>query len=510
MTSRARAAAVALVSLASCSTPSQIGDLGFGTRPNILLIVSEDNGPEIGAYGAPYVSTPNLDELAAGGVLFQNAYVPQAGCSQSRAAFLTGLYPHQNGQIGLATWKFGLYRGDTSNIVRSLKEAGYRTGIIGKLHINPPEAFPFDFAKIPSANFQREGMGRYAAFAAEFMGQAKQPFFLSVNYPDAHRPFLTQVDGIPGRPLRAADVEPLEYMGLDSPELRKQTANYYNSINRLDTYVGDLLQALIDSGKHDSTLVVYLGDHGADLLRGKRTSYEGGVRIPLIMRWPGLQQSGQVREELVSSLDLMPTFLEAAAAGEVAGLAGRSLNPLVAGQSPPWREYLFTEYHLHSNHNYFPQRTVRDRRHKLIRNLMPNTVNPGHAFTLGRFFGEAELHQVASGAPQRVRMAYQTMGRPPEYELYDLTVDPHEFDNLASDPAHRGTLERLKARLQRWRVETEDPFLDPANTVRLKADIESTREDGGYVRPEGWNYAAYLAPSKPASASGGRILLKEP
>lgn len=487
--------AATLVALAACSVPDQADQSALGTRPNILLIVSEDNGPEIGAYGEPYVATPNLDALAASGVLFRNAYVPQAGCSQSRAAFLTGLYPHQNGQIGLATWKFGLYRSDTPNIVRSLKEAGYRTGIIGKLHINPPEAFPFDFAKVPSANFQREDMGRYAAFAAEFVGPAEQPFFLSVNYPDAHRPFLRQVDGIPERPLKAADVEPLEYMGLDSPELREQTADYYNSINRLDRYIGDLLQVLIDSGKHENTLVVYLGDHGADLLRGKRTSYEGGVRVPLIVRWPGLQQAGQVREELVSTLDLMPTFLEASAGGEVSGLAGRSLSPLVAGVTPPWREYLFTEFHLHSNHNYFPQRTVRDQQYKLIRNLMPNTVNPGHAFTLGRFFSEGELKEAASRAPQRVRTAYQAMGRPPEYELYDLTVDPYEFSNLASDPSHEDAFERLKARLQQWRVETKDPFLDPANTARLKADIEATRENGEYVRPAGWNYNAYLAPS---------------
>lgn len=496
--------AAALTALASCSIPNQVDQPGLGARPNILLIVSEDNGPEIGAYGAPHVSTPNLDALAASGVLFQNAYVPQAGCSQSRAAFLTGLYPHQNGQIGLATWKFGLYRGNTPNIVRSLKQAGYRTGIIGKLHVNPPEAFPFDFVKIPSANFQREGMGRYAAFAAEFMGQAEQPFFLSVNYPDAHRPFLTQVDGIPERPLQAVDVEPLEYMGLDSPELREQTADYYNSMNRLDWYVGDLLRALMDSGKHEDTLVVYLGDHGADLLRGKRTSYEGGVRVPLIVRWPGQQQAGQVREELVSTLDLMPTFLEASAAGKVTGLPGRSLSPLLAGRTPPWREYLFTEFHLHSNHNYFPQRTVRDQQYKLIHNLMPNTVNPGHAFTLGRFFSEGELQEAVSRAPQRVRTAYLAMGRPAEYELYDLTVDPHEFNNLASDPAYDDTFERLKARLHQWREETEDPFLDPANTARLKAEIESTRENGEYVRPEGWSYTAYLAPSKPASAEGRR------
>ena len=88
-------------------------------RPNILLIVSEDNGPELGCYGDPYVKTPVLDKLAEEGVRFENAFVPQAGCSQSRAAFLTGLYPHQNGQIGLATWKFRMYREDTPNMIRS-------------------------------------------------------------------------------------------------------------------------------------------------------------------------------------------------------------------------------------------------------------------------------------------------------------------------------------------------------------------------------------------------------
>ena len=501
MTTRTGIGLTAVVALAGCSIPDRVESSRFDMRPNILLIVSEDNGPEIGAYGTPYVSTPHLDELAASGVRFQNAYVPQAGCSQSRAAFLTGLYPHQNGQIGLATWKFGLYRSDTPNIVRSLKEAGYRTGIIGKLHINPPEAFPFDFAKIPTANFQRKGMERYAKYAAEFMGQAEQPFFLSVNYPDAHRPFLAQVDGIPERPLQGSEVEPLEYMGLNSEVLRNDTANHYNSMSRLDRLVGDLLRTLSDTGKSDETLVVYLGDHGADLLRGKRTSYEGGVRIPLIIRWPGIQQAGQVRDELVSTLDLMPTFLEVAAASGVTGLAGRSLTPLLIGQTPTWREYLFTEFHLHSNHNYFPQRTVRDRRYKLIRNLMPNTVNPGHAFTIGRFVGEAEMLQAIEEAPERVRLAYQTMSNPPEYELYDLESDPYEFNNIANDPALGDAFERLQARLQQWREQTDDPFLDPANTARLKAEVESTFKNGEYVRPEGWNYNAYLGPSKPASTT---------
>ena len=146
-------------------------------RPNILLIVSEDNGPELGCYGDPYVKTPAFDLLSAQGVRFKHAYVPQAGCSQSRAALLTGLYPHQNGQIGLATWKFRLYDEKTPNLVRSLKEGGYRTGIIGKLHINPASAFPFDFKKIPSGNFSRSKLSDYAKAANEFISESNAPFF---------------------------------------------------------------------------------------------------------------------------------------------------------------------------------------------------------------------------------------------------------------------------------------------------------------------------------------------
>jgi N-sulfoglucosamine sulfohydrolase len=137
----------------------------------------------------------------------------------------------------------------------------------------------------------------------------------------------------------------------------------------------------------------------------------------------------------------------------------------------------------------------------LIRNLLPNTTNPGHAFTIDRFVGEAEFLQALERAPERVRTAYQAMARPPEYELYDLAADPYEFSNIASDPAHQDAFERLKARLQQWREQTNDPFLDPANTARLKGEIESTFKDGKYERPEGWNYNAYLAPDQPASSA---------
>lgn len=463
--------AIFLVTLGACAQPGMAAE-----RPNILLIVSEDNGPELGCYQDPYVKTPVLDDLAARGVRFARAYVPQAGCSQSRAAFLTGLYPHQNGQIGLATWKFRMHREDTPNIVRSLKQSGYRTGIIGKLHINPASAFPFDMTEIPSANFNRKDLDRYAQHAEDFFGAGDRPFFLSVNYPDAHRPFLDQVQGLPAEPLSGDDVTPLPYFGLDTPQLRTETADYYNCMSRLDALIGDLLAALQRSGKAQNTLIVYIGDHGADLLRGKRTCYEGGVRVPFIVCWSGTAEPNQVRSELVSTLDLMPTLLSAARAKPVANLPGRSVVPLLKGETPLWRQTLYTEYHLHSAHNFYPQRAVRNQRYKLIHSLMPGQVNPGYAFTLNRFF--ADLPRTIEAAPDHIRLAYQRMRTPPAYELYDLHSDPFEFHNLAGDARHAPVLTELKTQLANWRVRTKDPLLNQDNLARLKAEIDACMVDG--------------------------------
>ena len=465
--------------------------LAHAAAPNILFIVSEDNGPEMGCYGTP-IATPHLDGLAKEGTLFRHAYVPQAGCSQSRAAFLTGLYPHQNGQIGLATWKYAMYSKTTPNVVTTLKQAGYRTGIIGKLHVNPKEAFPFDFKAIGTSNFSRKDMANYFEQARRFMNGSRRPFYLQVNFPDAHRPFIKQIDGLPAKPLTGADVKALPFMGINHPELRQQTADYYNCMMRLDTYIGRLLQVLEATGKAKDTVVVYIGDHGADVMRGKRTSYEGGVRIPMIIRWSGAR-AGQRRTELVSTLDLFPTFCEIAGARVPKALEGRSLKPLVHGQTPAWRRYLFTEFHVHSNHNPWPQRTVRDERFKLIHNPVATkagVVNPGYDFTMGKkFFGTPEAELLAK-APARVRAAYALMRTPPPYELYDLQADPHEFNNLADHPAHARIRDRLIAELKRWQKETHDPLADPAVARRLFQLIQNA----GIAERRPLDYKAFMKP----------------
>ena len=161
-----------------------------------------------------------------------------------------------------------MYSGEIPNLVTTLGETGYRTGIIGKLHINPESAFPFDFKAIPSANFNRVNMAAYTESAKSFFRGSDKPFYLQVNYPDAHRPFIKTVDELPAKPLTGKDVDAIPYMGINHPELKQQTADYFNCLMRLDSYIGDLIEALEDSGKAKDTVVVYIGDHGADLLRG--------------------------------------------------------------------------------------------------------------------------------------------------------------------------------------------------------------------------------------------------
>ena len=465
-------------------------------RPNILFVVSEDNGPELGCYGDRFARTPNLDRLAEQGVRFENAFVPYSVCSPSRACFLTGLHSHENGHIGLATHKFALYHDDIPNAVTLLRPAGYHTGIIGKLHINPASAFPFDFRAIPGANFNRQVKAEeYVAAATRFWDQAgDKPWFLAVNFPDAHLPFLRQSGGLPAVVQSGADVEMLPWVGADSERLRDVMADYYNCMARLDAWVGLLLSALAESGEAEETIVIYIGDHGAQFPRGKGTVYEGGLRVPLMVRWPGRAAAGLVRDELASTLDILPTILQAARVQPPDSLSGRPLQPLLAdGRSHPWRRYLFAMTTGSFPRNCFVQHSVRDRRYKLISSPRPGTEN----YIAGSYLDESHQHYVISGVQaaerravdSQVETAYRRWERPPRYELYDLENDPFEWVNLADDPQHAAARARLIAALQGFQVETRDPFLDAEN-VEAFVEEQLANRDLGYRKRKDfrWSY----------------------
>ena len=471
-------------------------------RLNVLLITSEDNGPHLGCYGDPYAKTPHLDALAGRGTQFANAYITNPVCSPSRGSILTGLYPHQNGQIGLATHKYAMYR-KWPNIVSLTKNAGYRTGMVGKLHVNPTSAFPLDYHALSGSNFNKRNMRQFAAAADKFVSAADTPFFLMVNFPDAHFPLIKQDSGLPASPLKARDVKTLPQVGVDNERLRGYTANYYNCLSRLDSGVGLILDVIARARQADNTLVVYLGDHGAQFSRGKTTLYEGGVKVPFIVHWPRRGKKGLVSDKLTSSVDILPTILDAIGVEAPKNLPGRSLGPLCEGEAAAWREYLFTEKAGAAPFWTCPKRTVRDKRYKLHVALTPGREDPtaeAYATRKIAFFVAGVTPDELAKAPAKVRAAYATWKANPAVELYDLASDPHEWVNLANDPKYAPVRDRLAKALAAWQQDTADPFADKAKLTKYLAEMDTMiAKKFNYRRKKDfrWQYLDYLKPKGP-------------
>lgn len=468
-------------SSSSCSNDhtSRNKDLNY---PNILLIVSEDNGPDLGCYGSKYVKTPVLDSLAKMGVRFDNAFVTYPVCSPSRATIFTGLYPHQNGQIGLATHKYRMYPGITTLPVY-LKQAGYHTGCIGKIHVNPESDIPFDFrppkgSHLLHGNFGRKNLKLYAALADSFFQRSNKPFFLMVNYPDAHAPWKRQVDGMPTNPINGKDIQsPPAFVGANSARLRSLTADYYNSIERLDQMIGELLKKLRASGKAQNTLIIYLADHGPEFSRGKLSNYVAGLRVPLIIYGPGVTKKGDVCKELFSSIDLLPTILKAAHVTIPDMLPGMPLQPLLSNKTNGrWdRQYVFAENEGAYPFVYYPQVSIIGKRFELIHNLLYKRINPVFKLYTNHVINFAEsgttIKEIRTSSKE-VQGAYATWHHPPKFELYDLKNDPYGFNNLSLDPDYKSVMQRLKNTLLKWREKTKDPLLDKRILERYTAEID--------------------------------------
>ncbi|MBS3762427.1 MAG: sulfatase [Planctomycetes bacterium] len=467
---------------------------------NILLITSEDNGLHLSCYGDRVVQTPNLDRLASEGAAFEEAYITQAVCSPSRASILTGLYPHQNGQIGLATHRFTMHE-SFQTIPSMLKGAGYRTGLIGKLHVLPESAFPFDmwWRDPERISFQHRDVKTTAEVAGRFMSESNDPFFLMVNYADAHLPWLRQEFGIPDKPFEADDVQVPPGVGVDTPRLRGRAADYYNCMSRLDTGFGMLMEELERSGHLEDTLIIYLADHGPQFSRGKAAAYELAVKVPFIVRWPDVPGQGRLPERLVSSIDIMPTILEAAGLEADEKLPGLSLMPLVFGQETEWRSHLFCEWN--TSHPYplpsllYPQRTVRDGRYKLIRTLLTDQDNPVERYYTQQALVDTGASQSEiDGAAEDVRRAYASWRRPKPIELYDLQEDPHEFRDLSDSAQHAEIKQKLSGVLADWCRETGDPLTDSEKLARLVEEDRAVQKmEGEHRKPEfRWEYVDYL------------------
>lgn len=461
---------------------STIQSLSAIERPNVLLITADDLGIQLSCYGDPIANTPHIDALAARSVRFKTAYVSQASCSPSRSTMFTGLYPHGNGHYGLANANVGFRVHEwliDALLPNVLKRAGYRTGIIGKLHVDPEERFQFDFRT--NEGFGARDIRKQIQFARDYLNtDPEDPWFLMFNVFDPHvqrdrlpdgsrspQYLPDQAHGLPEALVTVDDMGPWPWQGIDTPEQRVKIAGYYNCVHRVDIAVGMLMELLEEKGYDENTLIIFLGDHGPPFTRGKTSCYEAGLRVPFIAHWPGVSQP-HVSERLVGSIDIYPTILDAVGIDQPANLHGQSLKPVLQENSGAnWRGTLVAEFHYHGANPFFPRRAITDGRYKLIYNMLggqsraSNMVDGDQAWSLAQ--------ELPANHP--ARQAMDRLANPPKWELYDLKEDPVEFHNLLaqhSSESGDGVDEnswsdvesRLKTALAKWQHETDDPFDD--------------------------------------------------
>jgi len=437
---------------------------------NVVLLIADDLGMQVGCYGDPAAKTPNIDALAKAGTRFTNGFASVSSCSPSRGTILTGLPTHACGQYGLAhaTHNFSSFR-NVKGLPALLAPAGYRSGVIAKLHVQPKETYPFD-VELP-------GNGRNPVQIAQ---QAKKfitdcgdkPFFLLVGFTDPHRAakgFANEGKYPPEVPSEKFDprVLPLPYFLPNQPEVRAEMAEYYQSVTRLDDGVGRVMKVLVDAKKLDDTLVIFLSDNGIPFPGGKTTLYDSGVHLPVIIRKPGQHLNGP-NPAMVSWTDIAPTVLDwcgvkpAAVGKKSVAMAGRSLLPILEERDPKGWDIVFGSHQFHEVTMYYPMRMVRTRKYKYIENLAHTLEYPSASDLWGSDMWQGVLKRSDTMMGSRSVKAF--LHRPKE-ELYDLSLDPNELKNLLDDPkwvetgVNREILSAMKKYLADWRERTNDPWL---------------------------------------------------
>jgi len=427
---------------------------------NVLLLISDDQGLDLGCYGVA-IRTPRLDRLAREGTRFTRAFAAVSSCSPSRAVINTGLYTHQNGMYGLQhdVHNQSLLPG-IETLPSLLRAAGFATALVGKKHVGPASAFPYEAELVPERAGIRDVRELAAAAASFIRSTDDRPFFVTVAYSDPHRAAVDYGNERewPGvRPVRYDPRRvPLPSHLPDLPEVGADLAAYYEALSRLDSGVGMILDDLAATGRLDDTLVIFLSDNGRPFPGAKTNLYDPGLHLPLIVRMPGAGPS--VNEAMVSWVDIAPTVLAWTGTAPPAAyrLSGASLLPLMGGRGDPGRDAVFASHDFHEIDQYYPMRAIRTRTHSYILNLAHPLDYPIAGDVAGSPSWQAIAADPSVRLGRRTQAAY--LKRPAE-ELYDLAGDPDELVNLAADPAHAGVGQALADRLRELRAATRDPWL---------------------------------------------------
>jgi N-sulfoglucosamine sulfohydrolase len=413
-------------------------------RPNIVWIVGEDMGPELGCYGDPNAITPNIDRLAREGARFTHCYTHAPVCAPSRSGLITGRYPTS---IGTHHMRSTLLK-PPPMFTEHLRKSGYLVcwptkSPFGKTDFNfnlPPNSFDVieDWTKdVP-----------------------KRPFFGFFNITTSHESQIRAPAAALARNLarlKASEHRDPAKMKLpaydpDTPIVRRDLANYYDLVTAVDYKVGDVLDALEKAGVADKTVVILTGDHGRGLPRSKRWVYDSGTHVPLIVRWPGQVDPGSVRDDLVCFLDLPATTLALAGVDVPHEFQGQVI---LGPNRAPERKYLVSARDR-MDETYDRIRGLRDKNYQYVRNFNPELPYAQRIAYMEEMPTMQEWRRLhAEGKLNPVQDLFFAPTKPKE-ELYDVEADPDEVHNLADDLRYRAKLEELRGALARWMEETND------------------------------------------------------
>ena len=471
MLMRRVAVAVVVVLLA---WPAAVGFAAEGRRPHVVLFIADDyTWYDCGAYGARDIRTPNVDRLARGGMRFELAFAASPTCTPSRSAIYSGLYPFRSG----AHANHSLVNDGVRTMPHYLRELGYRVVLAGKTHVGPRERFPFEYLK--DSNVMPAGKNHVlwtdlntGAVDALLAGHDREKPLCLVVCSHSPHVYWPENEGYEAGKIA------LPPGMLDTPETRAVRCRYYTDVTHMDRQVGQVLDSLEKHGFAAETLFAFTADQGAQFPFAKWNLYDAGIRAPLIVRWPGKVKEGSATRAMVSLIDLLPTFIEAAGGTPPEGIDGRSFLPVLLGKAEGHRDRTFAAHTGDGNMNRSPMRCVRTGRFKYILNLAPKNVYETHisagAGVDGKTYWDswkrlAERDAAAKAVVERYH-------RRPAEELYDVENDPHEQRNLLNDPAHTETLAGLRDSLRGWRVEQgEDLAKVPMPEDARKGDVPYAR-----------------------------------
>ena len=443
-------------------------------RPNILFAIADD-ASHFGAYGHEFVHTPNIDKIAAEGILFENAFTPSPKCAPSRACILTGRYPWQNEE---ACNHFCFFPNKFALLPDLLEQAGYFAGYTGKGWA------PGDYA---SSGLKRNPAGNefnthslqppentcvsrtdYAANFADFLSQkpSGNPFYFWVGAWEPHRPYNF------GEGLRAGkspqDIAKLPAYFPDCEKVRIDMIDYAYEIEWFDLQLGKILRQLEAIGELENTIVLATSDNGCPFPRVKGQMYEQDFHLPMVGMWKAAKKrQGRKVGDIINFVDIAPTFLDAAGGQKHPQMSGSSFLDVFLtdadGQIEQSRDVTYFGREKQDlgreNDLGYPVRCMRNKQHLYIRNLAPDrwpAGNPETGFT--NCDSSPTKEEILSLARQGETMCYElAFGKRPGEELYDIAKDPECMENIAG--RFGGVLDSMREKLSQFLQETEDPSL---------------------------------------------------